>query len=385
MQLKGNVQRISRDAFARELGRNQDIDHVVLLGAGASWSSGVPTARECMWQWKLELYQSNSQGQTVGLDLSSAVVRQEIQDWIDQQGGYPPADSDEEYSFYAEKAFLNNDGRRKYFEDLTDGAAPAIGYKILSLLAEQGTLRMILTTNFDGLAVQAMIDNGLRPREIAIETAPFIHKPMRRKEVFHVALHGDYKYEKLKNTGSELDNQIEDFRVALRIHLYNKHLIVMGYSGRDKSLMSALEDAYINEPKGGGILFWCAYSDDISFEVESLLRKISSAGREVALVVTGDFDEALKHLGSYCFRNSLPMSSKLNGIARLMGIEEDLVVVDKIEVEPSQVEGQRSEIDADIERLSPAARDAAAKAILIGGWTEGEADQDAIGGAVDES
>ena len=79
------------------------------------------------------------------------------------------------------------------------------------------------------------------------------------------------------------------------------------------------------------------------------------------------------------------MSDKLNGIARLMGVEEDLVVVDKIEVEPPQAENERSEIDADIERLTPAARDATARATLFGGWTEGEADQDAIGGAVDES
>lgn len=385
--MRGNIQRITRDAFARELGRNQDIDHVVLLGAGASWSSGVPTARDCIWQWKLELYQSSGQSQTAGLDITSAAVRQEIQDWVDKQDGYPTIDSDEEYSFYAEKAFLNNDGRRKYFEDLTDGAAPAIGYKILSLLAEQQTLKMVLTTNFDGLAVQAMIDNGLRPREIAIETAHFVHKPMRRKEVFHVALHGDYKYEELKNTGPELDNQVDDFKVALRIHLYNKHLIVMGYSGRDKSLMEALEDAYISEPKGGGILFWCAYSDDISPEVESLLRKISAVGREVVLVVTGDFDDALKHLGSYCFRDDPKMSRKLNGVARLMGVEEDLVVVEKVEGESPQADAQAegAEIQNAIERLSPAARDAAAKAALFGGWTEGEADKDAIGGAADES
>lgn len=385
--MRGHIQSITRDAFARELGRNQDIDHVVLLGAGASWSSGVPTARDCIWQWKLELYQSSGQGQTAALDISSAAVRKEIQDWIDQQGEYPAVDSDEEYSFYAESAFLNNDGRRKYFEDLREGAAPAIGYKILSLLAEQQTLRMILTTNFDGLAVQAMIDNGLRPREIAIETAHFVHKPMRRKEVFYVALHGDYKYEALKNTGSELDNQVDDFKVALRIHLYNKHLIVMGYSGRDKSLMEALEDAYIKEPRGGGILFWCAYSNDISPEVESLLGKISAAGREVVLVETGDFDEALKHLGSYCFRDDPKMSRKLNGVARLMGFEEDLVIVDKVEVNKHHAATQPdgSEVQNDIERLSPAAKDAAAKAALFGGWTEGKADQAAIRRAADES
>jgi hypothetical protein len=70
-----------------------------------------------------------------------------------------------------------------------------------------------------------------------------------------------------------------------------------------------------------------------------------------------------------------------------MGIEEDLVIVDKIEVDTSKTEQPTgdSEVQNDIERLSPAGKDAAAKAALFGGWTEGDADQDAIGRAADES
>ena len=82
---------------------------------------------------------------------------------------------------------------------------------------------MILTTNFDGLALQAINDNGLRAREVAIKTAHLVHKPMSRNEVFNVTLHGDNKYERLKNSGDELDTQIEDFKVALRMHLYNTY------------------------------------------------------------------------------------------------------------------------------------------------------------------
>jgi hypothetical protein len=208
---------------------------------------------------------------------------------------------------------------------------------------------------------------------------------MRRRDCFHIALHGDYKYGKLKNTGEELDTQADDFKVALRIHLYNKHLIVMGYSGRDRSLMAAIEDAYLGEEKGRGILFWCSYSENISKEVDALLKKISAKGREAVLVVAGDFDESLNTLGAYCFRKHPEMSSKLSSIVGFAGVVQDGVELDEIQVISTPVAGQGPKIDADIERLNTAALDAAARAVLYGAWTEDDADRDAIGEATDES
>lgn len=39
---------LSYDAFLRSVKQNVDIDHVFLLGAGASISSGVKSASECI-------------------------------------------------------------------------------------------------------------------------------------------------------------------------------------------------------------------------------------------------------------------------------------------------------------------------------------------------
>ena len=46
------------DAFVRSIGVNRQIRHSFFLGAGASVSSGIPTAEHCLWQWKRTLFQS---------------------------------------------------------------------------------------------------------------------------------------------------------------------------------------------------------------------------------------------------------------------------------------------------------------------------------------
>mgnify|MGYP006922432273 CR=1 FL=1 len=55
---------------------------------------------------------------------------------------------------------------------------------------------------------------------------------------------GDYKYGALKNTATELDSQSDVLIEALKYELAKRNLIVIGYSGRDKSLMKALKEAY---------------------------------------------------------------------------------------------------------------------------------------------
>ena len=383
--MSGSYKIIKLPDFARALEGNLDVDHLVMLGAGASLSSGVPTAKDCIWDWKSDIFLSNNPDEIGSINWQVEADRQRIQAWINSQTGYPKEGSDEEYEFYAEKAYINNELRRNYFEGLVDRKEPGIGYKILALLAEHGVIKIVLTTNFDGLAAKAMNDNGLSPREVTIETSELIHMPMRRKDCFHIALHGDYKYGKLKNTGEELDTQQDDFKVALRIHLYNKHLIVMGYSGRDKSLMRAIEDAYLQEEKGRGILYWCSYSENVSQDVDSLLKRICAKGREAILVVAGDFDDSLRSLGSYCFRRNQGLSLKLGSIVGFEGIEAGEVVVDEVEAESDMQEEAAEGIDTEIERLDSEALDALTFATLLGGWSESDADRNAIEGESDDS
>ena len=43
------------DAFVRSVGRHHSIPYSMLLGAGASVSSGVLSAEQCLWRWKRDI------------------------------------------------------------------------------------------------------------------------------------------------------------------------------------------------------------------------------------------------------------------------------------------------------------------------------------------
>ena len=95
---------LSTDLFVRTVKHNFNVEHVFLLGAGASKSSGVPTAEDCIWEWKREIFKSNNIDKLDkyrDLDWNSDDTKTIIQDWIDNAGYYPPANDPREYSFYA--------------------------------------------------------------------------------------------------------------------------------------------------------------------------------------------------------------------------------------------------------------------------------------------
>lgn len=373
--MTGTYIKIGRDQFIRQLKQNIDLEHVVLLGAGASQSSGVLTAKECIWKWKEELYKSANANE-LGANIRGEVDKITIQSWLDKFGIHPEQDDPSEYIYYAENVYLNNEGRRIFFEKLFEGKLPGIGYKILTLFALRGTFKIIMTTNFDGLVTKALQSEGVNVKEITIETASLIHKPMSKNSVYSVALHGDYKYDALKNTGTELDNQSEDFKYALKRHLYNKHLIVSGYSGRDKSLMDALEAAF--REKGGGSIFWCAYGQDVLPEVDELLKRISTYNRDAYLVVSGDFDESFKAMGRFCFNDDDEFSRKLDSLVSLISAKDGKVVTasvepavdEKVSIDKESNNKNRINLSA----YTNLELDALMVANLIGQWRESEKD-----------
>ena len=44
------------DAFVRSISINRDTPHSLLLGAGASVSSGIPSAERCIMEWKGRMF-----------------------------------------------------------------------------------------------------------------------------------------------------------------------------------------------------------------------------------------------------------------------------------------------------------------------------------------
>ena len=77
------------DAFLRSIKQNLDGSFGILLGAGASISSGIQSANDCIWDWKASIYQTLSNNQQSIIDpKKSEKSRNIIQKWLDNQTEY---------------------------------------------------------------------------------------------------------------------------------------------------------------------------------------------------------------------------------------------------------------------------------------------------------
>lgn len=263
-------------------------------------SSGVPSAYTCLWQWKREIVKTEEPELERQLgELSLPAVRRRIQRWLDAQGFYPPEDHPDEYGFYAEECYPLPDARRQYFQNLVAGVRPAPGYGLLCLLAEEGFVESVWTTNFDGLTVRAGADFDLTVVEVTLDASGRISRPRRQGELVHVALHGDFRYDALKNTAEELRDQDTTLRRTMAGRAVGTDLIVAGYSGRDGSVMDTLRAAYSQD--GTGRLFWCGYGDEGPPEpVRGLIETARANGREAYYVPAPGFDELTERLALGC-------------------------------------------------------------------------------------
>jgi len=321
------MQILKFDEFIRSLKQNKDTAHSFLLGAGASVESGIPSASDCIWDWKHEIFLSQNPSLIDSFkNVKVDNVRVAIQNWLDNEETYPKQDSDEEYSFYAEKTFPIEDDRRKYFQHFVENKEPSLGYHLIAMLAEIGWIKSVWTTNFDGLIVKAAHKYNLIPIEITLESQDRIHRGDVDKELLCVALHGDYKYGTLRNTATELDVQSNTLINALKYELSKRNLIVMGYSGRDKSLMSALKEAYLQS--GVGRLYWCGYGANCPPVVEELLKFVSSNGRQAFYIPTDGFDKTMLIISKHCMSDDVKFTTKIDTLLNSLSNSSGIISTD---------------------------------------------------------
>ncbi len=288
------------DAFVRSLGIRRTTPHSLFLGAGASVSSGIPSAQACIWEWKRDLFLTNNLGlKEQFAELSMPTVQRRIQQWLDKQGANPPEGSKHEYGFYIRQCFPIPDDRRAYFQEKVRYAQPHIGYRLLCHLAQADLIRSVWSTNFDGLPARAAANFKLSPLEVGIDSQERVVRQAGKGELLCVSLHGDYRYDELKNTPEELQRQEEALCNALIEELRQRPLIVCGYSGRDQSVMEALQTACASE--GTGTLYWCGYGDgDAPEPVAALIRHARTHGRQAYYIPSLGFDDLMTRLALYC-------------------------------------------------------------------------------------
>ena len=305
-----NIITLALDAFVRSVGVRRTGPLSLFLGAGASVSSGLPSAEMCIWEWKRRIFLTNNPGlEEQFAELSLPGIRRRIQKWLDAQGHFPPAASPNEYGFYIQRCFPIAEDRRAYFQGQIRAARPHVGYQLLCHLAEADIVREVWSTNFDGLAARAAAPFDLTPLEVGFDTQKRLTRPPAPAELLCVSLHGDYRYDALKNTPGELQSQEATLCEVLVETTRTRDLVVTGYSGRDRSVMDTLRAGYAQP--GPGSLFWCGFGDgEPPDDIAALVSQARAVGRNAHYVPTHGFDDLITRLALHCLQGDQRVAAR---------------------------------------------------------------------------
>lgn len=273
-----------------------------LLGAGASAAAGIPTAWDMIWEFKQQLYVSQRRvsPKTVA-DLANPAVQRELQSFIDGLNKYPTVGAPDEYAALFEAVYPSEGDRRTYIAGKLSGAKPSYGHIALATLMNGDRARLVWTTNFDPLVADGcakVYDGTGHLTTVTLESAGLGREVVNEgRWPAEIKLHGEFRSRRLKNTNDELRQQDASLRELLIDACNRWGLIVAGYSGRDDSVMDALEAALDQTSPFPGGLFWLHRGEGKPLSrVARLLLKAAGKGVDGGLVSTENFDEALRDL-----------------------------------------------------------------------------------------
>lgn len=259
-----------------------------MLGAGASFDSGIPGAGSMVGDWISELYE----------DAHGALPpsRQVGQKWFEESGRIKDFSADDAAGSYAQVFDLRySDGTDplgyRYLESKIDGKTPSLGYYVLAHLAVNTGAKLFLTTNFDNLLVDSI--SSISPQIPLVcgheSLVGFVKSRATRPTV--VKVHRDLHYgpQNTRVGTGRLPDELRD--VVLR--LFDSHtLVVIGYGGNDGSLMDLFHK--LPESTEAKALFWCYYEPDgmPSERIQEVVRR-----RKGVLVRHDGFDGLLTAVG----------------------------------------------------------------------------------------
>ena len=267
------------------------------LGAGASSAAGIPTASDMIWDFKRRLYCSE-QGipRAAVADIGNDIIRDKIQTYLNETHHYPPEFNEQEYSDYFEATFPSPSDRQVYVQSLMGNATPSFGHRVLATLMKTDYVRVIWTTNFDKLVEDAVAVSFNTTSKLMVadlgEPQKAIQAFQRNSFPLLVKLHGDFHSVRLKNTDGELRKSDEEMRSALITASKTNGLAVIGYSGRDESVMEALETSVNYGDSFPAGIFWFKRAEVEPYSrVIKLIHTAREKGIEAHIIEIDTFDE----------------------------------------------------------------------------------------------
>lgn len=242
-------------------------NYSLLLGAGASVTSGIRSGAQLVDTWRKEIYELYSSQDYVDSQTAKNYLMTKEGSWYSEQN---------EYSALFEKKFDLPSQRRRFVEREVDKATPSIGYAYLVSLANECDryLGTIYTTNFDDLINEAFYQFSLNRPLVCAHDSSVNSLSVSSTRPKIIKLHGDYLFDDIKSTLRETESLETNIKNKFIEFSKEYGLIVVGYAGHDRSIMDVLNHLLKSEDYFKNGIYWCIRDDDvISPEVRKLIWK----------------------------------------------------------------------------------------------------------------
>ena len=304
----GKAHKMNIEAFIKEFadhtGRMDNKRFCFLLGAGASKPSGISLGSELAMEWLKEIH------------VREADANEAFENWaIAENLGIPDFDLKNAANFYTrifERRFEGQtDTGQFWLEQKFAKAIPSPGYYFLAQILDGLRHKVVVTTNFDNLAADAVLQlTGNLPRIISDARIARHLNPQPRLAII-AKVHGDIGFATTRNTTEGVAKLDEEWKEPLGSILRLYTPIVIGWEGNDGSLMDFLTTAMV-DADGRSLLpagiYWCHRPEKTWQERVADNPKLAALARVHAIrfITIDGFDEFLLRLaGSLGLPNPL--------------------------------------------------------------------------------
>ena len=283
----------------------------LFFGAGCSVSSGIRPAGELIEEWATDLYGRFNSKPPASPEKAVQYFETRQSSWYNK---------DNAYSSLFEKTYEFASQRRRFVEKEVDKTLPAIGYSYLTSLVSKKYFNTVFTTNFDDLINEAFYQfSDDRPILCAHDSSvKSISITSKRPKI--IKLHGDYLFDDIKSTLRETESLEQNTKEKLIEFCKEFGLIVIGYSGNDRSIMDVLDfltkqDNYL---KNG--VYWCLRKDDnINYALQKLFWK-----EKVYPVIIDGFDELFAEIHAKLMGGGLDFEANIKN-SKLQKIKKKIL------------------------------------------------------------
>ena len=275
--------------------KQAQIDPVILFGAGASATSGVPMAHDMATlaaRWATAM--------SKGWNTDDPRIREsDVQIFLQSQTWFSTNMTVDDY-YQRSMRLLNSPRelrRRFLLHVLNNVSEPSNGYRQLVRLVKQRIIRTLLTTNFDD-----RFRTAFGPGTLITISEPGEHHRINTVPLHPQLIHLHGTADHYMDRIMEEEVQELDTNLATQVFplLRDHPLVVVGYRGAEPSIMeSLLIDRTADARKFPQGIFWCILDGVAQESLSPMVKKLAQElGDNFALVSISGFDQFMEEFSA---------------------------------------------------------------------------------------